>query len=129
MQAKWIAVYVLAMILGTCFLGMKALNSLDKVKKIERTPQTYTQGENPMLNEYVLAAHLAMSPVASNPQLTQQDAWRYVGKAAYIELGVGSFVKQIEKKLIPEDIRPYVSYTGTILRLVNDKQITYTWSF
>lgn len=118
--------YILAFVFVTLYLGHNTYTLSEKVQTQFRTIQS-SEGEV-MLNEYVLSAYLAIAPTPAH-QYEPHEAWNYAGKALYIELGMSKYIENLEKRVIPVDFQPFVSYTGTIIRLANDKKITYAWEF
>ena len=63
------------------------------------------------------------------PQNDTQRAFSYIGKACYQEFDVQDHLKTLEKRYISEDIKPYLGYTGNVLKIMHEKRVVYTWRF
>lgn len=81
-----------------------------------------------MVNSFILAGALTFNPPVMEV-LPPQDAPRYVAKALYKELELDEKVSQLEKKYIMLDKYPELAYIGVVVRIIQDKRITYTWTF
>lgn len=83
------------------------------------------------MNSYILSLALIMPTPAHVGN--EQDAYKHIGKALYKELKLDKEVKKVEKYIeknyVPEEIKPYVGYTGVIIRAVVEKRISYEWRF
>ena len=50
-------------------------------------------------------------------------------KATYVETGLDKKVKKWEVKYIPEKIRIYGGWTSQIIKIQQEKKISYEWTF
>lgn len=66
------------------------------------------------------------SQAYANPE---EEALKHLGKAVYKEFEVGKAIKRIEKRYVPEEWRPYLGYTGTLVRVATEQKVTFTWEF
>ena len=57
------------------------------------------------------------------------QAPEYLGKALYKELEFDKILNKLSYKYINEDIRPYVGYTTTVLKISAERRITWKWEF
>ena len=57
------------------------------------------------------------------------EALRYGSKALFYELHLDQKVEGLEKKLIPEKLKPYAPAIGIVGRLVAEQRLSYTWRF
>lgn len=80
------------------------------------------------MNALLLSGFLAVQqPIGfENPE---KEALRYLSKAVYYELDLGTKVKHIEKKYTPEPIKKYGPYIGVSIRVITEKRLSYTWTF
>lgn len=62
-------------------------------------------------------------------RLPSNAALNAIAKATYIQTGLKSDIKRLEKKHISKDIRKYTSWILTIMKAQEKKMIKYKWTF
>lgn len=50
-------------------------------------------------------------------------------KASYMNSGIDKYIRKLEKKLIPKDVKTYGSWLYTTFKIVSEKRITYEFTF
>lgn len=81
-----------------------------------------------MIGKLIITSALAIQ-VARSPAQDEKQAWTAFMKATYIETGMDKKVKRIEKKYIPEKVRIYGGWTAQIIKIQQEKKISYEWTF
>ena len=84
-----------------------------------------------MINDFMLAVFIVTAPMTASADM-EQDAYRHVALASYKQSGAEQVVERyVEKQLkkVPEPIKATVSNTYLIVKTIQDRKVTYTWSF
>jgi hypothetical protein len=59
----------------------------------------------------------------------EQDAYRAIMKASYIQTGMDKQVKNIEKKYTPNYVKEYGGWITLTGKVITSKKISYEWTF
>ncbi len=78
------------------------------------TIAAYDQPKEPVREEYISAARTAF-----------EGGYRQSGLKAKVDKELG----KLEKKYVPKVISKYGSFTAIVIKTLNDKQLTLTWTF
>jgi hypothetical protein len=63
------------------------------------------------------------------PASEKKDAFKALSKATYLYTNTDKYVKNIEKKYIPSNIKKYGGTVAGISKAVFDKKISFEWTF
>lgn len=67
--------------------------------------------------------------VSRYPSSNAMDALKTATKAAYIQTGTDDYVKHFERKYTPEVVREYGGWVAGIVRVVNERRVSFLWKF
>jgi len=63
------------------------------------------------------------------PSSTSEDALTAMAKASYIQTGLDRKVKILKEKYVPESIRKNMGWMTLMIKITNEKKISYEWTF
>lgn len=63
------------------------------------------------------------------PASEKEDALKALAKATYIQTGVNKQVKELEKEYVPEELRKYGGVLTGIAKAINEKKVSFEWTF
>lgn len=76
----------------------------------------------------LLTTSITVSRVPASSDNTEK-ALIAIGKASYKQFGVDKKVKKLEKEYVPKEIRKHGKWIAIGIKLVNEKKISYEWTF
>lgn len=82
-----------------------------------------------MVGSFVLSAYIAVAPTGQAYANPEEEALKHIGKACYKEFQIDKFVKQIEKRYLPEELKKYGGPIGVGIRIIAEQKVAYTWTF
>jgi len=81
-----------------------------------------------MLNILLLTTAIGIG-ASRSPASESKDAYKAIAKATYIKSGYDKKVKQLEKKVIPKDVREYGGWITGLTKVAIEKKISVEWTF
>jgi hypothetical protein len=79
--------------------------------------------------EFISILVLSVAINTRAPSSDTRDALAAVAKAGYIQTGLDKKVKVLEKKYVPEVVRENAGWMTLIIKITNEKKISYEWTF
>lgn len=76
----------------------------------------------------LLASAISISSVRE-PSGNEQDAYKAIAKAYYKQVNLDEKMKELEKKILSEELRKYGSWATTAIKIRLEQRITYEWTF
>lgn len=77
----------------------------------------------------VLILSTAFTFTANSSEGEQREAIRALGKATFKQFRLDRKLKFYEEKYLSDDIREYGGWVGLIIKVSNEKRISYEWTF
>jgi len=81
-----------------------------------------------MFGVFILTTAIGVE-VSRSPSSEKMNAYKALSKAIYLETGANKKVKELERKLIPEELKEYGGWITGIVKIANEKKISLEWTF
>lgn len=81
-----------------------------------------------IIGAFILTTAIGIN-VTRNPASEEQDAYKALIKATYIQTGTDKQVKLLEKKYIPPHLKKYGGVISGLSKVILDKKISMEWTF
>lgn len=81
-----------------------------------------------MFGVFVLTTAISIE-MSRGPTGKDQDAIKALGKATYVQTGTDKIVKNAERKYTPKLVKEYGGWIAGIAKILNDKKISFEWTF
>lgn len=59
----------------------------------------------------------------------EEDAYKALAKATYIQTGTDDMVSVLEKRYTPKVVKEYGGWIAGIAKVMNDRMISFKWTF
>lgn len=81
-----------------------------------------------MLGIFILTTAISIE-ASRGPTGKSEDAYKALGKATYVQTGTNVNIKQLEKRYTPKVVKEYGPWIAGIVKVMNDKKISFEWTF
>lgn len=81
-----------------------------------------------MFSIFILTTSIGIGS-SRGPSSEQEDAYKALAKATYIQTGADKRLKYLEKALIPDPIRKHGGTIASAAKIVIERRISFEWTF
>ena len=81
-----------------------------------------------MIEIFILSMAIGIG-ATRDPASENQDAYKALAKASYIQTGANKRIKELEVKYVPKPLKKYGSWITGTTKIVMDKKVSFEWTF
>lgn len=81
-----------------------------------------------MLGVFILSTAIGIG-ASRGPASEQEDAYKALMKATYLETDMDQKAKQFEKRYLPKELKEYGGWITGVAKIAKDRKISFEWTF